>query len=664
MDPAPSSPPPSSNARSVPERALAPTTRPEGLRATASRPSHAVDSEHRRGRYFLRLCVGALGVVYGDIGTSPLYAIRECFHPTHGLPVTAANILGLLSLIAWSLVIVITAKYLAYVLRADNHGEGGVLSLMALALGAGKGRVPVWALVTLGLFGAALLYGDGMITPAISILGALEGLVVATSAFEHWVVPITIVVLVLLFLPQSHGTARVGAVFGPVMLVWFLVIGALGVVHIVARPDVLSALSPHHAVRFFLGNGFAGFVVLGSVFLVVTGGEALYADMGHFGAKPIRWAWLLLAGPALLLNYFGQGALLLADPGAVENPFFLAAPRWALYPLVVLSVLAAVIASQAVISGAFSLTRQAIMLGFWPRVDVRHTSAHEIGQIYVPSINWMLLVSTIALVLGFRTSSNLAAAYGIAVTTTMVITTLLAYVVARHQWGWSAAAAGGLTLAFLCLDVAFFGANALKIGHGGWFPLVIGAGIFLLMLTWKRGREILGQRIRVQIVPLEDFWELLRVERPARVPGAGVFMTSNADGAPPALMQNFLLNRVVHQEVVLLTVVTTEQPRVPDAERVTVEELEHGFKRVIARYGFMEQPDVPALLAKEGVCSAPIEHCTFFLGRETVLPARGGGMARFRQHLFAFMTRNSQRAATFFNVPPERVMEIGSQVSL
>jgi KUP system potassium uptake protein len=557
---------------------------------------------------------------------------------------------------------VITVKYLAYVLRADNRGEGGVLSLMALALAASRGRLPAWGLVGLGLFGAALLYGDGMITPAISILGALEGLTVATSAFEHWVIPLTVVILVALFLPQRFGTARVGAVFGPVMLLWFAVIALLGIAHILAHPGVLAALSPHLAVGFLLGHGTLAFVVLGSAFLVVTGGEALYADMGHFGAKPIRWAWLVVAGPALVLNYLGQGALLIADPKAVENPFFLAAPRWALYPLVALSVLAAVIASQAVISGAFSLTRQATMLGFWPRVELQHTSAREIGQIYVPTINWLLMIASIALVLGFRTSSNLAAAYGIAVTTTMVITTLLAYVVARHQWGWGRLPALSLTALFLGIDGAFFGANALKIAHGGWFPLLVGALLFVLMTTWRRGRELLARRIRAQIIPIEDFWELLRVERPARVPGTGVFMTSNAEGAPPALMQNFLLNRVVHREVILLTVITTEQARVLPHERVSVEELKHGFKRVIARYGFMEQPDVPALLERHRLLGSAIEHCTFFLGRETVLPAVGGGMARWRQQLFAFMSRNSQRASTFFNVPPDRVLEIGSQI--
>jgi KUP system potassium uptake protein len=613
-------------------------------------------------RYFLSLSLGALGVVYGDIGTSPLYALRECFHPAHGLAVTRENVLGLLSLIFWSLTAVVTIKYLLYVLRADNRGEGGVLALMALALSASKGKLPTWLVMGLGLFGAALLYGDGMITPAISILGALEGLVVATSAFEHWVVPLTIVILVVLFLPQRFGTARVGGVFGPVMLLWFVAIALLGLVHIVREPSVLLALSPHFAVAFMLNNGWLAFVVLGSVFLVVTGGEALYADMGHFGARPIRLTWFVLAGPALLLNYFGQGALLLTAPHAVENPFFLAAPSFALYPLVILSVCAAVIASQAVISGAFSLTRQATMLGFWPRVEVQHTSAREIGQIYVPFINWMLMLAAIALVLGFGSSSNLAAAYGIAVTTTMVITTLLAYAVARYAWGWGFWPTTALTAVFASIDLAFLGANALKIAHGGWFPLVVGAAIFVVMTTWKRGRELLGERIRSQIVPLEDFWELLRVELPARVPGTAVFMTSNPEGTPPALMQNFLLNRVVHQEVILLTIVTTERPRVDASERVSAEALQDGFKRVVARYGFMEQPDIPALLTESGLLGSSIEHCTFFLGRETLLPAVGGKMARWRQHLFAYMTRNSQRAATFFNVPPDRVMEIGSQI--
>ncbi|MBE7484417.1 MAG: potassium transporter Kup [Polyangiaceae bacterium] len=612
----------------------------------------------------LTLCLSALGVVYGDIGTSPLYALRECFHSDHGLAITPANILGVLSLIFWSLVIVISLKYLVYVLRADNRGEGGVLALMALAQGGAKGRLASAVIVGLGIFGAALLYGDGMITPAISVLGALEGLVVATTAFEAWIAPIAIVILVILFMAQRLGTAKVGAVFGPIMLVWFVTLAVLGVTQIARNPSVLLALSPHHAVGFMREHGGVAFLVLGSVFLVVTGGEALYADMGHFGARPIRLTWLFAAGPALVLNYFGQGALMVADPRTAQNPFFFAAPRWALYPLVGLSLMAAVIASQAIISGAFSLTRQAVMLGFLPRVSVLHTSAREIGQIYVPLVNWALLLATIGLVLGFQSSSNLAAAYGIAVTATMIITTLLAFVVARRRWGWGLLPALALTLVLALIDLAFLGANAVKIAHGGWFPLAVAAAIFILLTTWKRGRELLGDKIRERIVPLDDFFELLRVERPARVPGTGVFMSSNAEGTPPALMQTFTLTRSVHQEVILLTMLTVEQARIMPDERVTVEKLPEGFSRVIARYGFMEQPDIPALLEERHIPGWSLEHTTFFMGRETLLPVGGTGMSRWRQHVFSFMNRNSQRAATFFNVPPDRVLEIGSQIEL
>ena len=625
---------------------------------------HGAPRVEPRGRYLVTLCVAALGVVYGDIGTSPLYAIRECFHPAHGMAVTPANVLGVLSLIFWSLVIVITIKYLFYVLRAHNRGEGGVLALMALAQGGAQGRYMRLTILSLGLFGAALLYGDGMITPAISVLGAMEGLVVATTAFERWVVPLTVVMILLLFLPQRHGTAKVGAVFGPVIAVWFIVIATLGVAQVVKQPIVLTAFSPHYAALFMIDHGLTSFLVLGSVFLVVTGGEALYADMGHFGARPIRLTWLLVAFPALLCNYFGQGALLIGDAKTIENPFFLLAPRWALYPLVVLSLAAAVIASQAVISGAFSLTRQAMMLGFWPRVEMSHTSHREIGQIYVPSINWFLMVATIYLVLEFGTSSNLAAAYGIAVTTTMVITTLLAYVVARRLWGWKKLPALALTLLFVSIDLSFFGANATKIAHGGWFPLIVGAAIFLTMTTWNKGRELLGTRIRAQIIPLSDFFELIRIERPARVPGTAVFMTSNPEGTPPALMQNFRLNYVLHQRVILLSIVTTEHPFVSIEERVTSEQLPEGFMRVVARYGFMEQPDVPELLEERHIPGWTLEFTTFFLGRETVLPAVGAGMSRWRQRLFGFMGRNSQRAASFFNIPSDRVMEIGSQIQL
>jgi KUP system potassium uptake protein len=617
-----------------------------------------------RGRYLASLCLSALGVVYGDIGTSPLYAIRECFHGEHAVAVTRPNVLGVLSLIFWSLTIVISIKYLIYVLRADNRGEGGILALMALATRQklhGKTRATV---LVLGLFGAALLYGDGMITPAISVLSAVEGLGVAAPSLEHYVVPITIVILFGLFVLQYRGTARVGAVFGPITFLWFSALAGFGGWHIAQNTEVLSAINPVHGAAFLANNGVMGFLVLGAVFLVVTGGEALYADMGHFGARPIRLTWFAVVLPALLINYFGQGSLLLSNPSAADNPFYRMPPSWALYPMLVLATMATIIASQAVISGAFSLTRQAIMLGYWPRVQIRHTSSKEIGQIYVPSINWLLLFSTIGLVLGFGTSSKLAAAYGIAVTTTMVITTMLAYVVARRLWGWGWLAALSLTALFLGIDLAFFGANVIKIEQGGWFALVVAIGVFLLMTTWHKGRALLGERIRSQLVPLEDFFELMRVEPTKRVPGTAVFMTSNPEGAPPALMHNFSHNRVVHAHVILLTIVTEEVPFVRDERRVFVEQLAEGFTRVVARYGFTEEPDVVELFARNDTPSPPLEHTTFFLGLETLLAEGRYGMAPWRERLFAAMARNAQRATKFFNVPPDRVVELGAQIEL
>ena len=620
-------------------------------------------SDKPRGKYLLTLSLTALGIVYGDIGTSPLYALRECFYGAHGIAVNEANVLGVLSLIFWALTGVISIKYLGYVMRADNRGEGGILALMALAARtshAGKRTRAV--LVLVGLFGAALLYGDGMITPAISVLSAVEGLKVSAHGLDEWVIPITIAILIGLFLFQRRGTAGVGAVFGPITLLWFVVIAVIGVVHIFQSPHVLLALSPSYAVTFLIDNRTHGFLVLGAVFLVVTGGEALYADMGHFGTRPIRLMWFAVVLPALVLNYFGQGALLISDPSAAHNPFFRMVPHWALLPL--LSTLATIIASQAVISGAFSLTRQATMLGYWPRVQILHTSAKEIGQIYVPSINWILMLATIGLVLGFETSSNLAAAYGIAVTTTMVITSLLAYIVARHDWGWKLWTAGGLTALFLTVDVTFFGANIVKVAQGGWFPLLIASGVFVLMTTWKRGRELLGERIKSQIVPLSDFFELMRIERPARVPGSAVFMTSNPEGAPPALMHNFHHNRVVHEQVILLTLVTEEVARVDDDKRVQVEDLGEGFVRIIAYFGFMETPDIPELLAREDTPTPPLQFTTFFLGRETVLARAEHEMAAWRQRLFGFLSRTSLGATAFFNVPADRVMEVGSQIEL
>ncbi len=628
---------------------------------TNDTPSGAPDEA--RGRYLFELCLAALGVVYGDIGTSPLYAIRECFHGEHGIHVTHANVLGVLSLIFWSLTLVISIKYLMVVMRADNRGEGGILALMALATHGARGRFR-GALLLIGLFGAALLYGDGMITPAISVLSAVEGLEVAAPALASYVAPVTIVILVGLFWFQQRGTAKVGAVFGPVTLIWFLILAVMGAWNIVRHPAVLVALSPTYAVSFLFNEGLHGFLVLGAVFLVVTGGEALYADMGHFGSRPIRLTWFALVLPALLINYFGQGALLLEDPSLASNPFYRMAPSWALYPLIVFSTAATIIASQAVISGAFSLTRQASMLGYWPRVGIEHTSAKEIGQIYIPSINWALMLATIVLVLGFETSSNLAAAYGIAVTTTMLITTLLTFVVARERWGWSLPGVVALTALFLFADLAFFGANFIKIGQGGWFPLVVAGAIFVLMTTWRKGRALLGERIQSQLVPLDDFFELMKVERIVRVPGTAVYMTSNPVGAPPALMQNFLHYRAIHESVVLLTVITEEVPRVDPADRVQVETLQEGFVRVVAHYGFMESPDMPALLARKDTPTPPLEYTTFFLGHETLLAAGREGMSRWRTRLFAFLARNSVRATTFFSVPSDRVMEVGSQIEL
>ena len=629
------------------------------------------ENGHAKGhgnKYLALLALGALGVVYGDIGTSPLYAFRESFHSAYGLAVIPANVLGILSLIFWALTIVISIKYIAFVMRADNRGEGGILALTALIFppGGPQRYNQRYLLILLGLFGTALLYGDGMITPAISVLSAVEGLQVATPFFQPYIVPITIVVLIVLFLFQSQGTERVGKVFGPLMLLWFVVLALLGLRWIVRQPGVLVAISPIYGIQFFLDNGWAGFLVLGSVFLVVTGGEALYADMGHFGKAPIRLAWFAVALPALLLNYFGQGALLLADPTAVENPFYNMTPEWALYPVVVLATIAAVIASQALITGAFSLTMQAVQLGYLPRVAIRHTSAHERGQIYIPAINWMLMVACVALVVAFGSSSNLAAAYGVAVTTTMVITTLLLLVVEREQWHWRAYAALGLTLLFLIVDVAFWTANLTKIGGGGWFPLVIGALVFTLMTTWKRGREILAQRLRAGTTPFAEFIERVEAEDPVRVPGTAVFMYSDAQATPPALLNNWRHNRVLHARVILLSVRMEERPRVLRAERVTVHDLGDGFYRVILAFGFMENPDVPQGLrmARHKGLELHAAEISYFLGRERFFATDHPGMAIWREKLFALMSRNSISATDFFSLPPNQVVELGTLVEL
>jgi KUP system potassium uptake protein len=620
-----------------------------------------------QGRYLAVLTLGALGIVYGDIGTSPLYALRECFHGPHGIAPTRENVLGVLSLIFWALTLIISIKYLIFVMRADNKGEGGILALMALVSqqpdAARRSRA---ALIMLGLFGAALLYGDGMITPAISVLGAVEGLTVATHLFEPYVVPVTIAILLGLFLIQSHGTSRVGAMFGPVMILWFVTLSVLGIGWIVQDPHVLVALNPDYGATFLRHNGWHGFVVLGSVFLVVTGGEALYADMGHFGRRPIRLAWFALVLPALVLNYLGQGAMLLSNPAAAAQPFYLMAPRWALYPLVILATMAAVIASQALISGAFSLTRQAIQLGYCPRMDIDHTSITEQGQIYIPQVNWALMIATIGLVLGFRSSSALAAAYGIAVTSTMVITTMLAYLVARGSWGVNPWVAGMLAVFFLVIEGAFFGANLIKIAQGGWFPLAIGVLIYTALSTWKQGRALLATRFVERLYPFEQFLQEIAAQPPHRVTGTAVFMTSNLEGTPPTLLHNLEHNKVLHERVILLTVLTSDTPHVETKDRVTIEPIPQGFFRVRIRYGFMEEPAIPAALIEASTPSFAIalSETTFFLGTETLLATRRPGMALWRERLFVLMSRNALRATWFFRIPPERVVELGMQVEL
>ena len=613
------------------------------------------------------LSVAALGVVYGDIGTSPIYAMKESLHGAHGVAASAGNVLGLLSLIFWALVIVISIKYLAFVMRADNRGEGGMIALTALVTPASvreRRRHPV--LVMLGLFGASLLYGDSMITPAISVLGAVEGLEIATPVFRPYVLPITVVILVGLFAVQSRGTAKIGAVFGPVMLLWFATLGALGAVQVVQNPGVLAAVNPMYAVRFFAENGWQGFVVLGSVFLVVTGGEALYADMGHFGITPIRLSWFGFVLPALLLCYFGQGALVLRDPSAAEHPFFHLAPEWATIPLVVLTTMATVIASQAVISGAFSLTRQAVQLGYLPRMDIAHTSASQIGQIYIPGLNWLLMLACIGLVLGFRSSSNLAAAYGVAVTTDMVFTTILFAVVARKRWQWSLPAVVALCTVFLFVDLGFWGASLLKIPSGGWFPLVIAAAVFTVMTTWSTGRSVLAERIAERTMPLAGVLETLATAPPARVPGTAIYLARNTATVPQALVENLRHNKVLHARVVFLALRTEAQAYVPEAERVHVEPLAPEVYRVVARHGFAEDPEVPPLFERLRAAGLAVDvaETTFFLGRETLIATKRPGMALWRERLFALLSRNARRATKFFRLPPDRVCELGTEIEL
>jgi KUP system potassium uptake protein len=617
--------------------------------------------EEPTGRRLFALSLLALGIVYGDIGTSPLYAVRECFYGTHAVALTRANILGVLSLIFWSLVVVVMLKYHIYVIRFDNRGEGGILALMGLvSMDKSRKAAVRGALIVLGVFGAALLYGDGMITPAISVLSAVEGLEIATPFFKPYVLPVTIIVLIILFIFQRHGTTGIGKVFGPIMLVWFSTLALMGLRGILWAPSVLWAVNPMYAVRFFAANGLHGFLVLGAVFLVTTGGEALYADLGHFGEKPIQVDWFSIVGPALVLQYFGQGALLLRNPAAAHNPFYLLAPGWALYPLVALATMATVIASQAIISGVFSLTRQAIQLGFLPRMQIVHTSRSEIGQIYMPAVNWMLMIATIVLVAGFRSSSALAGAYGVAVSLTMIITTVLAYVVARDLLGWSTLTAVAVTVGFLIGDCAFLGANLAKIADGGWFPLLIAAVVFTVMTTWRRGRQILAARLREGALSPELFVQSIKIRPPVRVPGTAVFMHRASDGIPPALLHSLKHYKALHEKVILLTIVAEEVAHLGGEERMQMEELGAGIIRVTGRYGFMEEPDVPALLA---TLKTPPMDTTYFLGRETlIVTKRPSGMAMWREKLFAWMTRNAESAARFFRLPPNRVVELGAQI--
>jgi KUP system potassium uptake protein len=611
--------------------------------------------------------VGALGIVFGDIGTNPLFAMREAFEGGHRLTVDEANILGLLSLMFWALIIVISLKYLTFVMRADNDGEGGILALSALVTPREQPtRGSRWVLVLLGLFGAALLYGDGVITPAISVLAAVEGTAVAAPDLEAAVVPIAVLVLIGLFLVQRRGTAALGGIFGPIMIAWFVTLGVLGASHIVSEPRVLRAINPGHAVLFFSTNGFTGYLALGAVILVVVGGEALYADMGHFGRRPILLGWYGLVLPALVLVYFGQGALLLDDPSAVENPFYGLAPDWALYPLVVLATMATVIASQALISGAFSLTRQAVQLGYSPRIRVRHTSATEIGQVYIGAVNWLLMLACVGLVIGFQESTRLAAAYGLAVSATMAITTVVFFVVARECFRWRAGIAAAVCAVLFAVDVAFLGATAFKIPDGGWLPLVIGAAVFTVLTTWRTGHRLVGERLLRRQPPLDSFLESLDDHPLIRTPGAGAFLFSTPGMTPPALLAALRHVDALPEQVLIIAVATEDVPRVHPLRRADVVDLGHGFHQVTLHFGFMEDPDVPRALAERVVMrlGTDLETLSYFLGRESLRVTSKPGMVRWRDHLFAVLSRNATSAAQYFQLPADQTVELGTTVEL
>jgi len=620
------------------------------------------NNKTKKKDYRFILAFAALGVVYGDIGTSPLYAFRICFSGEHPIAATHENVLGILSLIFWALILIITIKYLILVLHADNDGEGGILALMALVLPK-QGRSRTFILI-MGLFGAALLYGDGSITPAISVLSAVEGLEIAAPVFGPYIIPITLAILFGLFLFQHQGTGTVGRFFGPIMLVWFFTIAAGGVVSISKYPGVLSALSPHHAFLFFQHNGFAGLFILGAVFLVVTGGEALYADIGHFGRMPIRLSWFILVLPSLLLNYFGQGALVLREKVFATHPFYHLFPDWSHYWMVALATMATIIASQAIISGVFSLTYQAQQLGYLPRQRIKHTSEEEKGQIYISKINWMLFAVTAGIVIGFRTSDNLAAAYGVAVSTTMVITSLLGYVALRHIWKWSLATSLALVSFFLIIDLFFFGANMLKILQGGWLPFLLGGAVYLLMSTWVKGRDIIGKQLKNYMKPLKKFIEELDMQSVKKVPGTVIYMTRNPLSTPPAFLYNIKHNKIVHKKVIFLSVGYKSIPHVYHKKRIMLQKMPKGFYRIVVGYGFMDRPDIQAAL--KGInhkkLKIDMDETTFILGRETLIPSKTKGMSRWRDRLYMYMSHSAEDATKYFKLPPDRVFEIGAQI--
>ena len=620
---------------------------------------------HHRPDSVTKLALGAIGVVFGDIGTSPLYAFKETFVGHHPLAIDQLHIFGVISLIFWTMMLIVTVKYVSVIMRADNRGEGGSLALLALISRLSPGNTRSRYLVLLGVLATALFFGDSIITPAISVLSAVEGLTVVQAGMQPLVVPIAIVILVGLFLVQRHGTARVGAIFGPVVLVYFSTLAVLGIVNIIDQPGIFAALNPWWALQFFLTDGRLAFLALGSVVLAVTGAEALYADMGHFGRKPIRLGWFGLVLPALMLNYLGQGALLLSNPAAVANPFFLMAPEWARLPLVLLATLATIIASQAVISGAFSVTQQAVQLGLLPRLKIVHTSASAFGQIYIPTVNWTLLTLVVLLVFGFGSSTNLAAAYGIAVTGTMLIDALLVGVLVLTIWKWNRWLAVPLLAVFVIVDVAYFASNLTKVPDGGWFPLVIGLIGFTCLTTWAKGRELMQERLRESAMPMEVFIKSAATAA-TRVPGTAVFMTTAPTGVPPALLHNLKHNKVLHNRIIILTVVIDEVPYVSEEDRIGVIELGSGFYRIIIRYGFMQEIDIPAVLRRVENCGPRLKmmDTSFFLSRQTLLASDRPGMALWREHLFSWMMRNAESAMDFFKLPTNRVVELGSQVEI